>query len=119
MPKKLRIDGYRVVVDVPCEHHHRGNYTEEFARCEAAKIARAIVRHLAPYHSDCGDAPSVLQDAEPVCEFCGSKWTEGVDSEHNGGCCDKDTDVLRKIERIEEEEARERAIEGGQFGAGA
>jgi len=33
---------------------------------------------------------------ETVCEFCGSQWTETT--EHNGGCCAKDEELMLKLE---------------------
>lgn len=37
-------------------------------------------------------------DAEKVCEHCGWAWTDGDDSEHNGGCCDEDRKVYDACE---------------------
>lgn len=40
-------------------------------------------------HVDCRSAAKSV-DLRLVCEFCGCRWTEGVNDTHNGGCCDAD-----------------------------
>lgn len=55
-------------------------------RCE--EIREQVKRHV-----DYAEHVEIEQDAEYVCEHCGSSWTEDSDS-FNGGCCDKDMDVV-------------------------
>ena len=52
------------------------------ARCE--EIAADILRHV----NSVGGI-EIEFDQEPVCEHCGSRWTEDSDT-YNGGCCSKD-----------------------------
>ena len=50
------------------------------------EIAAQIKRHV----DEVGHV-SVEFDQEPICQHCGSRWTEKSDA-YNGGCCDKDED---------------------------
>ena len=60
---------------------------EEEAACR--EILEQIKRHV-----DKIGRATVLSETEDVCEHCGSAWTEGEASLHNGGCCDADCAVL-------------------------
>lgn len=51
-------------------------------RCE--EMAADIRRHV-----DSVGGVEIEFDQEPVCEHCGSGWTEDSDT-YNGGCCSKD-----------------------------
>lgn len=51
-------------------------------RCE--EIASQIRRHV-----DNVSSAYVEYDQQPICEHCGSAWTETSEI-YNGGCCDKD-----------------------------
>jgi hypothetical protein len=38
----------------------------------------------------------IKEEREDQCEFCGYRWTEGKESKHNGGCCDKDCIIFEQ-----------------------
>ena len=61
----------------------------------ATKLLTQIIRH-------CDDVEHVeiKHDTDDLCEHCGAAWTEG-DSSHNGGCCDKDCDVMEAEDAVE------------------
>lgn len=61
----------------------------------AEEIARDVKRHV-----DNVRTVNVEVETEAVCEHCGYGWTEGG-SPHNGGCCDKDCQVMEAAERGE------------------
>lgn len=42
-------------------------------------------------HVDSVGSTDVEFDQTPICEHCGSDWTEASDT-YNGGCCQKDED---------------------------
>ncbi|WP_202844739.1 hypothetical protein [Luteimonas saliphila] len=54
-------------------------------RCR--EIAEQVRRHV-----DNVSHTSVEFDQEPVCQHCGSTWTESSD-DYNGGCCAADEDA--------------------------
>jgi len=43
-------------------------------------------------HVDNVQCANVVNDNDPVCASCGSRWTEDGDS-YNGGCCKADQDA--------------------------
>lgn len=57
--------------------------------CE--EIVSQIKRHV-----DGISSASCEYDCDLVCEYCGSQWTEGENSTHNGGCCHKDCEIYEK-----------------------
>ena len=59
---------------------------EQVTRSLLEEVRHQILRHCdnVTRHSVDIDFDSV-----PVCEFCGSRWTEDGDT-YNGGCCHKD-----------------------------
>lgn len=61
--------------------------------CDA--IAEQIRRHV-----DYTASVRVMFDQHPVCEHCGSHWTEDS-AEYNGGCCDKDQEAQEAREHSE------------------
>ena len=65
----------------------RRKYYQDAAR----EIASQARRHVD------GCTVAVESDTVEVCEWCGCTWTEG-DSPHNGGCCDKDCEVMEATE---------------------
>jgi hypothetical protein len=64
---------------------------ESMDLCE--EIVTQIRRHV-----DGVQQPIASWDVIKVCEHCGSKWTEGESSPHNGGCCKQDCEVFDKCE---------------------
>ena len=61
----------------------------------ARDVADQIKRHC-----DGVSDISITPDIDLVCEFCGYDWTEGGDSLHNGGCCEKDEEVMKAIDSM-------------------
>ncbi len=57
---------------------------EEKDVCE--DILKDIKRHVNEVQGS-----YIVCDRNPVCSYCGSKWTEDGE-EYNGGCCQKDID---------------------------
>ena len=104
MPRATRKTNIRVEV----EPRQNGDFgfaimrslpeTEEqmIGRCEA--IAEQIRRHVDDLPSRGARGVSVIWDTEAYCEYCGSPWTEGRDSPHNGGCCDEDVALMDAAE---------------------
>lgn len=96
MSKKIRNDGSEIVITVPCvrlyskgqTHEEGSELSARYAYSEAERIAKAIRRTLGNYETPCMSADWRMV-SEPVCEYCGSKWTEASD-QYNGGCCDRD-----------------------------
>lgn len=62
---------------------------EAISACE--EIAEQIRRHVDGLPSWRDRGVSVEWDSKPVCEHCGSAWTEDSET-YNGGCCSKDED---------------------------
>jgi len=60
-----------------------------------ARIKSEIERHVDDVACD------ITIEQVECCEWCGAQWTEG-DSEHNGGCCSKDAEVMERCEGVEE-----------------
>lgn len=60
----------------------------------AKDVADQIKRHV-----DGVSSITIEPDTDEVCEFCGYNWTEG-DSPHNGGCCEKDAEVLAAVDAM-------------------
>ena len=103
MGKKNNRSNFRVEVYV----RHPGDFgmcfisgdsrTEKQREKECQNLLDDIESHvdksLVPSRGTIG---SVVWDNEPTCEFCGAQWTEKT--EHNGGCCDKDTELMNKVE---------------------
>ena len=56
------------------------------------------MKRLIERHCDV-ESVTIEADTEDVCEFCGYNWTEG-DSLHNGGCCEKDAEVLAAVDAM-------------------
>ena len=54
-------------------------------------VASEIKRHV----NDIVSAEATW-DTEVVCAHCGSRWSE-AGSQHNGGCCDKDVEVMKAL----------------------
>ena len=92
MGKKTEHDNFRVVLGVP----HPGYFSDDAIREKAERRAADELAAQAKRHLDAASI-SVESDANDVCEWCGGTWTEG-NSPHNGGCCDKDLEVMDKTE---------------------
>lgn len=77
-------------------------HDEAVRECE--HIAEQIRRHVDGLASHRSKGVQVDWDAIPVCEHCGSRWSEDS-AEYNGGCCAKDEeaeearDLLRQSEQ--------------------
>ena len=70
-----------------------GKTEAEYIRdCE--DIAKQVRRHVDGLPSYRGRGVRVEWTNALYCEHCGSRWSEGEKSPHNGGCCDKDCEVL-------------------------
>ena len=69
---------------------------EAIRDCE--EIASQIRRHVDGLPSSRDRGVSVEWTEALYCEHCGSTWSEGENSPHNGGCCAKDCDVLEAHE---------------------
>jgi hypothetical protein len=54
-------------------------------------------------HVDGVGSVDVVCDSEPICSFCGYRWTGKTDV-YNGGCCEKDEAI--SLEEIEAAEAK-------------
>lgn len=67
--------------------------TEEETRSVCNDLIQQIRRHV-----DGIDSAVLVYDVEKTCEHCGWQWTEGDESLHNGGCCDKDCEVMDSLE---------------------
>jgi hypothetical protein len=67
------------------------NYVEWYERDELKRMEIEIRRHV----DDAGVEQHVIM--QDTCEWCGAIWTEG-ESEHNGGCCDQDIEVMERCE---------------------
>lgn len=63
----------------------------------AEDIRKAIIKALGDYVDSVNAAYTKLE-TEPVCEFCGAKWTED-DDEYNGGCCKAEMDRIAEVLR--------------------
>lgn len=88
MAKKIRINYFRVTIDVPViEGRRYGNVSVDEARNEAHKIVQSAKRHLSHEH-DLGGI-GIETDSDAICEHCDSRWTEDSPT-YNGGCCDGD-----------------------------
>jgi len=62
------------------------------ARSEVVALERIqadILRHV-----DDVFETDIQLDRVLYCEHCGSDWTEGRSSSHNGGCCEKDEQIM-------------------------
>ena len=69
--------------------------TEEETFDLLSQIRDQIIRHVDGVSRN---SVNLMVDVESVCEHCGSAWTEGKDSPHNGGCCEKDCEVFDKLQ---------------------
>lgn len=87
-PKKLGNFG---IANVPDRYVSDNIMKDYYERCK--DIVEQIKRHV----DDIGWV-GVMNESEEVCEFCGSTWTEG-NSVHNGGCCDKDIEIMYNLEK--------------------
>ena len=99
MRKEIYRDNYRVEV-YPRNPLHCSigtilgiQKTEHEAETQCRDIAEQIERHVDNLPSR-GPKTCVLWDTWYVCSFCGADWTEGAESPHNGGCCDKDIENM-------------------------
>lgn len=104
MPAKKVIDGYHVEIepkrlgDLGCvsmsdqliEPDVKRRVQEYKKRCE--DIIRQVKRHI-----DYIGYAQLIEESHLECEFCGYKWGEDPDSPHNGGCCDKDIEIMDKF----------------------
>jgi hypothetical protein len=87
-PKRLGNFG---IVSVPDRYVSNNILQDYYERCR--DIVLQIKRHV-----DDIDWAGVINESEEICEFCESAWTEG-DSIHNGGCCDKDIEIMDNLEK--------------------
>jgi hypothetical protein len=93
-------ENYRIEIYPP----HPGNFgicfissvtrTDEETVRMLEEMKSQIERHVDGVRRN---SVNIVHDTTDYCEWCGSKWTEG-DSPHNGGCCDKDCEVMDGIE---------------------
>ena len=58
---------------------------------EEEDVCKAIVSDVKRHVNDVQTA-LIVCDNDPVCEHCGSRWTEDDDN-YNGGCCKKDEEA--------------------------
>lgn len=103
MGKVKQNTNYKVVV----EPRARGNFGfasisgMEWTSEQEKRICEEIIDgiHKAARADIIEDAGRVELDWESyeVCEYCEAIWTEG-DSEHNGGCCPQDMDIMDNID---------------------
>lgn len=95
MAKKARRENFRVEVYPRAAGDLGFAYTTLFKRSEeeterlCRQIAEQIRRHVDGLPSSHPHGVYVVWDDAPVCEFCGSSWTED-DPHYNGGCCEQD-----------------------------
>ena len=102
MSKKIIRENYRVEVYPDfgfCFRRQEETHLQHVLRlaemqkryCET--IEKEIKRHV-----DDLQAVVIVSDATPVCEHCGSPWTESS-PDYNGGCCQADQDPEDERER--------------------
>lgn len=84
MARKIQYDNHRVVVYPVAPWIVYIDKEHDTYRRVCDDIAQAIRRHV-----DDVAAANVEWDTNPVCEYCGERWTETSEI-YNGGCCDKD-----------------------------
>ena len=78
------------IVSVPDSYVSNDIMKDYYNTCK--DIVEQIKRHV----DDIGWV-GVMNESEEVCEFCGLAWTEN-NSLHNGGCCDKDIEIMDALE---------------------
>jgi len=61
------------------------------------RICKNIEADIRRHVYDIGRTDIVF-DSEEVCEYCDADWSEG-DSPHNGGCCQKDIEIMEEMEK--------------------
>lgn len=89
-PRRLGNFGVVRVSDRRVEPDEQRRLKKYRERCE--EIVEQIRRHV-----DNVGGVYVETEKEAVCEYCGSTWTEGEESPHNGGCCIKDIEVYDAV----------------------
>jgi len=87
--KKLVEENVRVVIDVDYNQFIK----DPEARFKDQKNTAAWLVEEIRRHCDGHTSVNIEWDSEERCEHCDATWTEG-DSQHNGGCCDNDCDIL-------------------------
>ena len=95
MKKKILV-GVTVVVEVENPWIFAKKGDEQLARrwnSRAEDVVSEIRRHV-----DGIDDMRIQMEHEETCEHCGSDWTEGPQSLHNGGCCWRDCAVLDLVD---------------------
>ena len=75
---------------------------DEERRRKHYKSEAEDLQQQAKRHTDAGSV-DLESDTVEVCEWCGSTWTEG-NSPHNGGCCQRDSEVADRCELTGESE---------------
>ena len=80
MARKTKDYDHRLVIWLP-------NTEDDHGGTRAENLKRKIIKHLDDADHD---GIVVVCDKAPVCEHCGSEWTEDDCSTYNGGCCDED-----------------------------
>lgn len=81
-PRRLGHFGSITVSDSFIEPNEARRIQQYKEDCES--IITEIKRHV-----DGVGSSHVVFDSEPLCSFCGGRWTEKSET-YNGGCCDKD-----------------------------
>lgn len=85
-PRRLGDIGFMSISDrMACGNDESRIEREYESRCE--EISQQIKRHV-----DNVSSAYVEFDRAPVCEHCGSMWTETSET-YNGGCCNKDEEA--------------------------
>jgi hypothetical protein len=101
MSKKIKYTGQEIVFTVEnpeglkscskgewTKHDKDSTYASRWAYDQADLLAKKVRNAFGPYEEDLKHY-TIRTISEPICEHCGSHWTESS-PEYNGGCCDAD-----------------------------
>lgn len=94
MSRKVIQENFRVEITPKCPRFLREYECTAQEWLDACKEIESQVRR----HVDGWGSVNICSDSIPVCSNCGSSWTEGESSEHNGGCCSVDEVVFYRVE---------------------
>ena len=92
MGRKEAVTSATVVLGVEEPLFLDGKTTAEQYRLwtnSADSLVAEVERHCDDY-----DSVEIDYQVESFCSHCGAEWTEGEDSQHNGGCCDEDAKAM-------------------------
>jgi methionyl-tRNA synthetase len=86
MASKKNITGYHVAIEPKQHYMHR--WSEEDKLNDQKNVCKDMIQQINRHVDEVGYI-DLIEEAEMVCEHCGSMWSER-ESSYNGGCCDKD-----------------------------